>query len=697
MQRVHQPHWLLNWVVPILVFLLAFLPRAIYSVSRPLQWYERAVRFWDAFLAADWAGTYQSYHPGVTTMWLSGVGLKLFAWQRGLSSEQLLSIEPTKPGTVSAAIEAGVIPLVFVIALCIAGSYSLLSRIVDWKMALVGSCLLALDPFHITYSKVLHVNATLATFMFLSALLVLSYLRHHRWRDLILGGVFAGLAFLTKSPSVFLVPYTSLLVFVHELVKPGLAPGAQSGRGAWARRLWVVLRALLVWGGAAALTFFALWPAMWVMPVEVLSRIGARIVFHVETAHENPILFNGWVGYGDPGLSFYLATILWKLTGVTLVLIVVALVFALARRGKGRYASTTLWMIVYVVCFTAQMSLAEWKQVSYMVPVFPALATLAGLGLVQAAKAIGHLRVWRGWRGVAVLITIPALALQAGLVLRHHPYYGTHHNALLGGSRVAQRVLPLQDQGEGLDLVAEYLNALPRAQRARAIIYSLGAEMFERHFLGFTNTVRDPWINYRVYYVNQLRRGLGGEAWREMWEADRRTDPLWTVAFDGVTYVWVYGAPPGEAAAGGPEYAVDYRLGEHITLSRVRLSAETLTPGDTLTVVLIWTSDGQVREDFTVFCHLLSASGALVAQRDGPPIYGVRPTPTWRAGEVIEDSYDLLLGDEFMPGEYELSVGMYNAESGLRVPAYGGDGKRLLDDRVILGTIRVEAPGTSGE
>ncbi len=63
------------------------------SVSRPLQWHERAVCFSDALLARDWIGTYQSDHPGVTTMWLSGIGLKQFAWRHGLTPEQLLGGE----------------------------------------------------------------------------------------------------------------------------------------------------------------------------------------------------------------------------------------------------------------------------------------------------------------------------------------------------------------------------------------------------------------------------------------------------------------------------------------------------------------------------------------------------------------------------------------------------------------------------
>ena len=112
-------------------------------------------------LARDWAETFHSYHPGVTTMWLSGIGLRLFARQRGLSSDQLLGVAPTQPGTMGAAVAAGVVPMALVIALCIAISYPLLRRITGRRVAIIGSCLLAMDPFYIAYSKVLHVDALL--------------------------------------------------------------------------------------------------------------------------------------------------------------------------------------------------------------------------------------------------------------------------------------------------------------------------------------------------------------------------------------------------------------------------------------------------------------------------------------------------------------------------------------------------------
>jgi hypothetical protein len=310
-----------------------------------MLWYERAVHFGDALLAQDWGATYQSYHPGVTTMWLAGIGLKLFAWGRGLSSDQLLGLEPTRPGTVNDAISAGVIPMALVIALCITLSYPLLSRIARRKVAFAGSFLLALDPFHLGYSKVLHVDALLATFMFTSTLFLLSYLGRARWLDLVLSGTFAGLAFLSKSPSLFLIPYTALLVGTDRLAAAlGAGGEARAGRGQWLHRLWDIVRPLLIWGGVAAVIFVVLWPAMWVKPFDTLYWMVRGVDYHVEIAHPHPIFFNGQATLEDPGLPFYLATIALKTTLVTLPMVGAALAFALLRTRWDTYCKV-MWSL----------------------------------------------------------------------------------------------------------------------------------------------------------------------------------------------------------------------------------------------------------------------------------------------------------------------------------------------------------------
>jgi hypothetical protein len=353
-------------------------------------------------------------------------------------------------------------------------------------------------------------------------------------------------------------------------------------------------------------------------------------------------------------------------------------------------------LLAYAVFFTVQMGLASKKQMSYILPAFAAIDLLAALGLVRGVEAIGRVRWRRGrplgdlapWLPAALIALV--LALQAGVTLSRHPYYGTHHNILLGGSQVAQHILPLQDQGEGLDLAARYLNAQPRAQYSGAWIHSRSALAFERKFEGLTTNDPDPRATYRVYYVNQVVRDLGEEAWDKAWEADRQTTPLWSVSFDGIPYVWIYGAPPEEPAAGGPQYAVDYSLGDHIRLAGYRLSAERLEPSDTLTVVLLWESDGQVRENYTVFCHLTSADSELVAQHDGRPVLEIRPAPSWRAGEVMHDSHPIALSPDLALGQYELSVGMYDLATLERAPAYDSVGERLPQDRIVLSKIQVQ-------
>jgi hypothetical protein len=357
MQNLNPSRWLHRWAIPASIFWLAFLPRAIYPVSRTLLWYERALLFGDALLAGDWAGTYQRYHPGVTTMWLSGASLKLFARLRGLSPEQMWGSVPTKPGMLNDAIAAGVLPLALVVALCIALSYPLIHRLVDKKVALAGSLLLALDPFHLALSKVLHVDALVATFMLMSVLFLLNFLHQARRRDLVLSGAFAGLSFLSKSSSLFLVPFAALAVGAFELMAHGPPSGASAG---WRGRLWRTTWILLFWGGVSAVVFVVLWPAMWVEPLQVLRGVGERIVFHVETVHRNPVFFAGQITLDDPGPFFYLATIAWKTTIVTLPAACAITILALVRLGRGKHGRFVWLLIAYVVFFTVQMGLARF-------------------------------------------------------------------------------------------------------------------------------------------------------------------------------------------------------------------------------------------------------------------------------------------------------------------------------------------------
>jgi hypothetical protein len=327
-----------------------------------------------------------------------------------------------------------------------------------------------------------------------------------------------------------------------------------------------------------------------------------------------------------------------------------------------------------------------------LTPIFPALNIIAAFGLVWTVQLLSSPRRWqiRHWQPITILVIV--IIVQAVLVLRHHPYYGTHFNWLLGGAQAGKDILPIQDQAEGMDLAAQYLNELPYGQSKTAAVFHRNSYPFEREFVGGYTYDQIPDADYRIYDVNSVLREFHGEApWLEGWLKDQQDEPLFTIDFDGVTYVWIYGELPEDPAPGGPEFDHNDRIGESITLKNVRLNKDELKPGEPLIVVQTWETSGPVEGNYTVFNHLSAVEGDGFDQKDNIPLLGNRPTNTWLEDEVIEDAYYLALDESLPPGEYELSVGMYDFETLVRIPAFDSTGNRLLDDRIIVGSVNLVA------
>jgi hypothetical protein len=99
--------------------------------------------------------------------------------------------------------------------------------------------------------------------------------------------------------------------------------------------------------------------------------------------------------------------------------------------------------------------------------------------------------------------------------------------------------------------------------------------------------------------------------------------------------------------------------GGAVTLDGYRHPAEA-RPGATLPLALYWRANRPLPADYTVFVHLLDATGGKAAQRDLPPLEGRRPTSGWRPGELLRDDQDLPLPPNLPPGTYRLVVGMYD-------------------------------------
>ncbi|MBE9471890.1 MAG: hypothetical protein IMY75_07275, partial [Chloroflexi bacterium] len=134
-----------------------------------------------------------------------------------------------------------------------------------------------------------------------------------------------------------------------------------------------------------------------------------------------------------------------------------------------------------------------------------------------------------------------------------------------------------------------------------------------------------------------------------------------------------------------------YRLGEGVWL--VAWDPEwdgTVQPGQMLRFILYWACDAPPGQPLSVFVHLVGEERQPLAQGDGPPLSGDYPTDLWAAGEVIADERAVPLPADLPPGRYTLLVGLYNLQTGERLPAFDEHGARLPADAVPLGIVEVQ-------
>jgi hypothetical protein len=113
----------------------------------------------------------------------------------------------------------------------------------------------------------------------------------------------------------------------------------------------------------------------------------------------------------------------------------------------------------------------------------------------------------------------------------------------LGGPEQAQKVLVLQAQNEGVDLAVAHLNSLPNADQITITMHPSGTNFFERDFVGRILESGDgpnPQADYRLYHLNEIMRGQGGEEWQQAWLVDEQREPIWTAEFDDIIYVWMF-------------------------------------------------------------------------------------------------------------------------------------------------------------
>lgn len=134
---------------------------------------------------------------------------------------------------------------------------------------------------------------------------------------------------------------------------------------------------------------------------------------------------------------------------------------------------------------------------------------------------------------------------------------------------------------------------------------------------------------------------------------------------------WVKFAPLPVGYSQPPQPPPDFvtaDFGGSIGLRGFEVSDLAPAPAETVTLRLWWKSIQPMPVSYTMFVHVIDASGTKIAQRDLLPGDGAFSTDTWLPGEWLVDSISLTLAADAPPGDYTVLLGWYNLQTGERLP-----------------------------
>ncbi len=468
------------------VFLLAGAVRLTsLNVFRAIDEEDRwawAVEFYKALLAGDLSATLVGDgYPGIFPVWLETLWLILASLYRSALQGSwlnddgiyLLIHEWQRPAYLGmqrfpvALMNTILVVIIFLYVRHLFGRWT----------GLLAAILISLDPFYLSDSRVNRAEGLLTGLMAVSllglvtALKPIQYINNahssFNWRHLLGSALFGGLAWLTKSQSIVLIPMFTVITLIWYL----------RAETSWPLALRRWFTTMLIWGVGAALIFIILWPAVWTVPGPTFTRMFNYATRKVGAEGVKLFFLGGTILDEDPGFLFYPIIFLLRSTPVMLLGLALSIWLFIRQKFSLNLQSKTqnpkpmlrkaevskiyywldnngIWVLLaYAVLYIGGMSLGSHKQDRFLMAAFPIFNILAAMGFVGFFRWFDPFpkRMWVGTAAILIAQLITALPF--------HPYYFSYFNPLVGGGATAQHLIRI-GWGEGMDQVADYLQTL---------------------------------------------------------------------------------------------------------------------------------------------------------------------------------------------------------------------------------------------
>ena len=137
----------------------------------------------------------------------------------------------------------------------------------------------------------------------------------------------------------------------------------------------------------------------------------------------------------------------------------------------------------------------------------------------------------------------------------------------------------------------------------------------------------------------------------------------------------------GLIAVNGPVTDTEpaYRFGDAIGLALPTISQN----GNQVGICLPWVSLAPTSTNYTFFTQLRAEDSRLIDQTEASPHAGRYPTNAWSPSEVIEDCLSLAVTEPLKSG-WQIAVGLYDPNTGARLPVKDETGQLLANDEVLI-------------
>jgi len=417
------------------------------SNSDAARWHRRSIMFLNALKRGDFAETYQRYHPGVTLMWLNS-----FVKQASFSYQLTYTKTPkTLENADYYPIQHGISKGVNIIVLAVLLGFQIygLEKVFNKKTALIYAFLISLEPYMVGINRWFHQTSFEVFFGFTAVLFILIWNKEKKNLQIALSAVFLALSILSKVTSLVLIPVFAYYLLKTKKIKPAL-----------------------IFFSTLALTIFAVFPALWVKPVYVLSQIYSAVT--------------SAVGSGSVSIFYYFIILAFKLSPVTLLIFVVSLINLKKIRNENILAFLGT-LLIYLLFLT----ISRKKIDRYSLAMIPYILTVSSFYLTKTS-----IKAFK-------IILISATIFFIYISIIYHPVYSAYYSPFFGGAKKALDLGVYENSGEYFAQAAFYLNG---KSRNMLVYIPDNIESFNYYYKGNVENILEKEPDYIVSSLDKDRK-----------------------------------------------------------------------------------------------------------------------------------------------------------------------------------------------